>query len=66
MPPHRRPYGFLIPQTMNPTAQAAAVLSGSRDETTTFTERWTLSLDGSDSSAWRIAAVDGGLDRTAR
>lgn len=44
----------------------AAVLSGSRDETTTFTERWTLSLDDSDSSAWRIAAVDGGLDRTAR
>jgi predicted lipid-binding transport protein (Tim44 family) len=44
----------------------AAVLSGSRDETTTFTERWTLSLDGSDSSAWRIVAVDGGLDRTAR
>jgi predicted lipid-binding transport protein (Tim44 family) len=44
----------------------AAVLSGTRDEPTTFTERWTLSLDGSDSSAWRIAAVDGGIDRTAR
>ena len=44
----------------------ATVLSGSRDETTTFTERWTLSLDGSDSSAWRIAAVDGGMDRIAR
>ena len=44
----------------------AAVLSGSRDETTIFTERLTLSLDGSDSSAWRIAAVDGGMDRIAR
>jgi hypothetical protein len=28
----------------------AAVLSGSRNESTTFIERWTLSLDGSDSS----------------
>ncbi|MGH3036550.1 MAG: TIM44-like domain-containing protein [Gaiellaceae bacterium] len=35
----------------------AAVLSGSRNEAMTFTERWTLSLDGSDSSPWRIAAV---------
>jgi predicted lipid-binding transport protein (Tim44 family) len=35
----------------------AAVLSGSRNESTTFTERWTLSLDGSDASPWRIASV---------
>jgi predicted lipid-binding transport protein (Tim44 family) len=34
-----------------------AVLSGSRDEPTTFTERWTLSLDGSEECPWRIAAV---------
>lgn len=35
----------------------AAVLSGSKDESATFTERWILSLDGSASSPWRIAAV---------
>jgi predicted lipid-binding transport protein (Tim44 family) len=32
----------------------AAVLSGSKDGTTTFTERWTLALDGSDDAPWRI------------
>ncbi|MCA1699106.1 MAG: TIM44-like domain-containing protein, partial [Actinobacteria bacterium] len=35
----------------------AAVLSGSRDKSTTFTERWTMSLDGSEARPWRIAAV---------
>ena len=30
---------------------------GSRDEATAFTERWTLSLDGADSSPWQITAV---------
>lgn len=35
----------------------AAVLSGSKDEETAFTERWTLSLDGQDSHPWRVAAV---------
>jgi predicted lipid-binding transport protein (Tim44 family) len=35
----------------------AAVLSGSRNEATTFTERWTLSLDGSEARPWRLAAV---------
>jgi predicted lipid-binding transport protein (Tim44 family) len=34
-----------------------AVLSGGRDEPTTFTERWTLTLDGSEDCPWRIAAV---------
>jgi predicted lipid-binding transport protein (Tim44 family) len=34
-----------------------AVLSGSKDEETSFTERWTLSLDGPDSNPWQIAAV---------
>jgi len=34
-----------------------AVMSGSRDEATAFTERWTLSLDGADSSPWQITAV---------
>ncbi len=47
----------------------AAVLSGSRDKSTTFTERWTLSLDGSEEAPWRIAKVDdgteGGLGRAA-
>ena len=34
-----------------------AVMSGSRDEATAFTERWTLSLDGAGSSPWQITAV---------
>ena len=40
----------------------AAVLSGSRDESTTFTERWTVALDGSEVRPWRIAAVDDGTE----
>ncbi len=35
----------------------AAVLSGSRDTATAFTERWTLALDGPDDSPWRIVQV---------
>jgi len=30
------------------------VLSGSKDAATTFTERWTLALDGPDDAPWRI------------
>jgi predicted lipid-binding transport protein (Tim44 family) len=48
----------------------AAVLSGSRNRSTTFTERWTLSLDGSESCPWRIAAVgegtEGSVERASR
>ncbi|MDX6648896.1 MAG: hypothetical protein QOJ97_847 [Solirubrobacteraceae bacterium] len=36
----------------------AAVLSGSRDSETRFTERWTLALDGADDTPWRV--VDAG------
>jgi predicted lipid-binding transport protein (Tim44 family) len=43
----------------------AAVLVGSRAIATTFTERWTLALDGSEASPWRIAAVGGGTDGSA-
>lgn len=32
----------------------AAVLSGSKDSATTFTERWTLALDGAEQHPWRI------------
>jgi predicted lipid-binding transport protein (Tim44 family) len=32
----------------------ASVLSGSKDRTATFTERWTLALDGPDEVPWRI------------
>lgn len=35
----------------------AAVLSGSKDEATVFTERWTLALDGPDEQPWRVVAV---------
>ncbi|HUO73131.1 MAG TPA: TIM44-like domain-containing protein [Solirubrobacteraceae bacterium] len=35
----------------------AAVLSGSQSRATTFTERWTLALDGDAAQPWRIAGV---------
>jgi predicted lipid-binding transport protein (Tim44 family) len=35
----------------------AAVVAGSQSRTITFTERWTLALDGTDEQPWRIAAV---------
>jgi predicted lipid-binding transport protein (Tim44 family) len=35
----------------------AAVVSGSRDGATTFTERWTLALDGPDDAPWRLVAA---------
>jgi predicted lipid-binding transport protein (Tim44 family) len=40
----------------------AAVLSGSRDDPVTFTERWTLALDDSEAHPWRIVAVGNGTD----
>ena len=33
------------------------LVSGSRDRETTFTERWTLRLDGTGDAPWRIAAA---------
>ena len=33
------------------------LLAGSRDSETTFTERWTLTLDGTGDAPWRIAAA---------
>ncbi len=35
----------------------AAVIAGSQSRAVTFTEHWTLSLDGSDEQPWRIAFV---------
>jgi predicted lipid-binding transport protein (Tim44 family) len=35
----------------------ASVLSGSKSETSVFTERWTLALDGPEARPWRIVAV---------
>jgi predicted lipid-binding transport protein (Tim44 family) len=35
----------------------AAVLSGSKDGSATFSERWTLALDGPDVAPWRLVAV---------
>jgi predicted lipid-binding transport protein (Tim44 family) len=35
----------------------AAVLSGSKDSATTFTERWTLALDGPDDAPWRLVGT---------
>ena len=35
----------------------AAVVAGSQSRAVTFTERWTLALDGPDHQPWRIAAV---------
>jgi hypothetical protein len=33
------------------------VVSGSKDGSTTFTERWTLALDGPPDSPWRIVTA---------
>jgi predicted lipid-binding transport protein (Tim44 family) len=41
----------------------AAVLSGSQSKARTFTERWTLALDGDQAQPWRIASVDTPLAR---
>ena len=38
----------------------AAVLSGSRDSATTFTEHWILALDGPETIPWRIVGVGAG------
>jgi predicted lipid-binding transport protein (Tim44 family) len=35
----------------------AAVVSGSKDSAATFTERWTLALDGPADSPWRIVGI---------
>lgn len=37
----------------------AAVLSGSRDRATTFSETWTLALEGPDTAPWRLVATSG-------
>ena len=37
----------------------AAVLSGSRGRATTFSERWTLALDGPDQRPWRLVQAAG-------
>jgi predicted lipid-binding transport protein (Tim44 family) len=34
-----------------------AVLAGSRSRPVSFTERWTMTLDGDQSQPWRISAV---------
>jgi predicted lipid-binding transport protein (Tim44 family) len=41
----------------------AAVVSGSQSRATSFTERWTLALDGNDEQPWRIAAVGAPVGR---
>lgn len=41
----------------------AAVVSGSRSEESTFTERWTLALDGPDDRPWRIVDAAAGALR---
>jgi predicted lipid-binding transport protein (Tim44 family) len=37
----------------------AAVLAGSKDSATTFTETWTLALDGPDEAPWRLVSAVG-------
>ena len=34
-----------------------AVVEGSKDREVTFTERWTMALDGDEKTPWRIAAT---------
>jgi predicted lipid-binding transport protein (Tim44 family) len=40
-----------------------AVVSGSQSRVTSFTEHWTLALDGSSRQPWRIVAVDAPVSR---
>jgi predicted lipid-binding transport protein (Tim44 family) len=40
-----------------------AVVSGSQSRVTSFTEHWTLALDGSSQQPWRIVAVDAPVAR---
>jgi predicted lipid-binding transport protein (Tim44 family) len=42
----------------------AAILSGSQSRATSFTEYWTLALDGGDKQPWRIAALGAPLARS--
>jgi predicted lipid-binding transport protein (Tim44 family) len=35
----------------------AAVVQGSKDSATTFTERWTLALDGESGNPWRLVTA---------
>jgi len=35
-----------------------SVVSGSKDSATTFTERWTLALDGPDEAPWQLKGSD--------
>jgi predicted lipid-binding transport protein (Tim44 family) len=41
----------------------AAVVAGSQSKATTFTERWTLSLDGPPEQPWRVAGVGAAVSR---
>ena len=41
----------------------AAVLSGSKDAESTFTEHWTLAIDGPADNPWRIVAAGAGAVR---
>ncbi|MBV9839132.1 MAG: Tim44 domain-containing protein [Solirubrobacterales bacterium] len=43
----------------------AAVVSGSQSRTTSFTEHWTLTLDGDPAQPWRIASVRSPVGRLA-
>jgi predicted lipid-binding transport protein (Tim44 family) len=42
----------------------AAILSGNQSRATSFTEHWTLALDGGEKQPWRIAAVNAPLARS--
>ena len=43
----------------------AAVLSGSKDRTTMFTERWTLALEGPPDAPWRLVETGGRAEQLA-
>ena len=43
----------------------AAVVEGSKEREVTFTERWTMTLDGDSAVPWRIADAAGLAPRAA-
>jgi predicted lipid-binding transport protein (Tim44 family) len=38
----------------------AAVITGSKTKATSFTERWKLALNGSDTNPWKIVSAQSG------
>jgi predicted lipid-binding transport protein (Tim44 family) len=54
IPPTMRVEAELTGRRYRENRDTTTVLEGSKDKETTFTEAWTMALDGSDSTPWRL------------